>query len=116
MLINTIKVSVTFPVRLAVLGALPARFVRSRIVLESNHQHKSACKHLVHPARTLNCAYATSVLDTISMPESVVQDLQPQALWNYFYALTQLPRPSKSEEKYVSLLATKRQAALTLQL
>lgn len=37
------------------------------------------------------------------MPESVVEGLQPQALWEFFYALTQLPRPSKCEEKYARL-------------
>ena len=33
------------------------------------------------------------------MPETAVQGLQPQALWDYFYALTQIPRPSKCEDK-----------------
>jgi di/tripeptidase len=33
------------------------------------------------------------------MPESAVQGLQPQALWDYFHDLTQIPRPSKFEDK-----------------
>ncbi|KAL3141936.1 hypothetical protein ABBQ32_004586 [Trebouxia sp. C0010 RCD-2024] len=45
------------------------------------------------------------------MPENVVQGLQPQALWDFFQALTQIPRPSKSEDKVIAYLqdfATKR--------
>ena len=28
-----------------------------------------------------------------------IKDLQPAAIWNYFYDITQIPRPSKKEEK-----------------
>ncbi|KAL0048560.1 hypothetical protein WJX82_005889 [Trebouxia sp. C0006] len=38
------------------------------------------------------------------MPESAVQGLQPQALWNYFHDLTQIPRPSKFEDKVIAYL------------
>ena len=30
--------------------------------------------------------------------------LEPQAVWNYFYELTQIPRPSKKEEKVIAYL------------
>ena len=32
------------------------------------------------------------------------KDLKPQAIWNYFYEITQVPRPSKKEEKIVAYL------------
>ena len=28
-----------------------------------------------------------------------IKDLQPSAIWGYFYDITQIPRPSKKEEK-----------------
>ena len=28
-----------------------------------------------------------------------MKDLQPQIVWNHFYEITQIPRPSKKEEK-----------------
>lgn len=33
-----------------------------------------------------------------------MKSLQPQALWNYFYEITQVPRPSKKEEKIIAYL------------
>ena len=48
-----------------------------------------------------SCAQTPFAALSSRMPESVVQNLQPQALWDFFLALTQLPRPSKTEEKYV---------------
>ncbi len=32
------------------------------------------------------------------------KDLQPQAIWQYFYEITQVPRPSKKEEKIILYL------------
>ncbi|MBN1649777.1 MAG: aminoacyl-histidine dipeptidase [Bacteroidales bacterium] len=37
------------------------------------------------------------------MSESI-KLLQPQAVWEYFYAITQIPRPSKKEEKIIAYL------------
>lgn len=34
----------------------------------------------------------------------VFTDLSPQELWNYFYEVTQVPRPSKKEEKIIDYL------------
>lgn len=33
-----------------------------------------------------------------------IKDLQPSAIWNYFYDITQIPRPSKKEEKIIEYL------------
>ena len=33
-----------------------------------------------------------------------IKDLQPTAIWNYFYDITQIPRPSKKEEKILAYL------------
>ncbi len=33
-----------------------------------------------------------------------ITDLQPSAIWNYFYQITQIPRPSKKEEKILAYL------------
>lgn len=33
-----------------------------------------------------------------------IKDLKPGAVWNYFYELTQIPRPSKKEEKVIAYL------------
>ena len=45
------------------------------------------------------CRAAASVTPLVEMPENAVQGLQPQALWEFFQALTQIPRPSKFEDK-----------------
>ena len=44
-------------------------------------------------------ATAAKPITPLAMPETAVHGLQPQALWDYFYALTQIPRPSKFEDK-----------------
>ena len=44
-------------------------------------------------------ATAAGLVTVSTMPESAVQGLQPQALWDYFHDLTQIPRPSKFEDK-----------------
>ena len=44
-------------------------------------------------------ATAAKPITPLTMPETAVRGLQPQALWDYFYALTQIPRPSKFEDK-----------------
>ena len=31
-----------------------------------------------------------------------IRELQPAAIWNYFYDITQIPRPSKKEEAILS--------------
>lgn len=33
-----------------------------------------------------------------------ITDLQPSAIWNYFYQITQIPRPSKKEERVLAYL------------
>lgn len=33
------------------------------------------------------------------MSKSVLEGLKPESLWNYFYEISQIPRPSKAEEK-----------------
>ena len=33
-----------------------------------------------------------------------IKDLKPTELWNYFYEITQIPRPSKKEEKILAYL------------
>lgn len=33
-----------------------------------------------------------------------IKELKPNAVWNYFYELTQIPRPSKKEEKVIAYL------------
>jgi dipeptidase D len=33
-----------------------------------------------------------------------IKDLQPTAIWNYFYDITQIPRPSKKEERILAYL------------
>ncbi|MDD3787081.1 MAG: aminoacyl-histidine dipeptidase [Petrimonas sp.] len=33
-----------------------------------------------------------------------IKELQPSAIWNYFYDITQIPRPSKKEEKIIAYL------------
>lgn len=33
-----------------------------------------------------------------------IKELQPGAIWNYFYDITQIPRPSKKEEKIIAYL------------
>lgn len=33
-----------------------------------------------------------------------IKDLQPSGIWNYFYDITQIPRPSKKEEKIIAYL------------
>lgn len=33
-----------------------------------------------------------------------ITDLQPTAIWNYFYEITQIPRPSKKEERILAYL------------
>ena len=45
------------------------------------------------------CRAVATEPPVVQMPENVVQGLQPQALWNFFQALTQIPRPSKFEDK-----------------
>lgn len=49
-------------------------------------------------------ATAAGFVTVFAMPESVVQGLQPQALWDYFHDLTQIPRPSKFEDKVIEYL------------
>ena len=44
-------------------------------------------------------ATAAGPVTVSTMPESAVQGLQPQALWDYFHDLSQIPRPSKFEDK-----------------
>jgi hypothetical protein len=44
-------------------------------------------------------ATAAGPITVSTMPESAVQGLQPQALWDYFHDLTQIPRPSKFEDQ-----------------
>lgn len=34
----------------------------------------------------------------------IIKDLQPSAIWDYFYDITQIPRPSKKEEKILAYL------------
>ncbi len=34
----------------------------------------------------------------------MITDLQPSAIWNYFYQITQIPRPSKKEERILAYL------------
>ena len=36
-----------------------------------------------------------------------IKDLKPQVVWNNFYALTQIPRPSKHEGKVIEYLTSK---------
>jgi di/tripeptidase len=31
-------------------------------------------------------------------------NLEPQSVWNYFYEITRIPRPSKKEEKIIKYL------------
>ena len=33
-----------------------------------------------------------------------MRNLQPTLLWNYFYQITQIPRPSKKEERILAFL------------
>ena len=33
-----------------------------------------------------------------------IKDLKPTELWNYFHEITQIPRPSKKEEKILAYL------------
>lgn len=33
-----------------------------------------------------------------------MRDLEPRALWNYFYEITRIPRPSKKEERMTAYL------------
>lgn len=33
-----------------------------------------------------------------------IKDLEPKIVWNYFYDITQIPRPSKKEEKIIAYL------------
>jgi len=33
-----------------------------------------------------------------------IKELQPSAIWSYFYDITQIPRPSKKEEKMLAYL------------
>lgn len=33
-----------------------------------------------------------------------IKDLEPRGIWNYFYEITQIPRPSKKEEKVIAYL------------
>ena len=43
-----------------------------------------------------------------------MKDLQPQIVWNHFYEITQIPRPSKKEEKiraYLQEFGKKKQPA-----
>ncbi len=35
---------------------------------------------------------------------SDIRDLQPKQLWNYFHEITQIPRPSKSEQKMIEYM------------
>ena len=49
--------------------------------------------------RTHLCGAVAISPSVVQMPESVLQGLQPQALWDFFQALTQIPRPSKFEDK-----------------
>lgn len=49
--------------------------------------------------RIRTAATAAGPITVSTMPESAVQGLQPQALWDYFHDLTQIPRPSKFEDK-----------------
>ena len=58
----------------------------------------SSSTHTVKPT-LIHAATAAPAAPAVNMPESAVQGLQPQALWDYFYALTQIPRPSKFEDK-----------------
>lgn len=100
MLISTLKASISFPVRRAFLHSSSCRTCAPTFALPSRVRFV-ATRPSASSARS--CTYATSDLDITSMPESVVEGLQPQALWRFFYALTQLPRPSKCEEKYACL-------------
>ena len=34
----------------------------------------------------------------------MITDLQPSVIWNYFYQITQIPRPSKKEERILAYL------------
>ncbi|DBA78247.1 TPA: hypothetical protein ACH3X2_008201 [Trebouxia sp. C0005] len=54
--------------------------------------------------RIRTAATAAGPITVSTMPESAVQGLQPQALWDYFHDLTQIPRPSKFEDKVISYL------------
>lgn len=38
------------------------------------------------------------------MPSKAIEGLQPEILWNRFYEITQVPRPSKKEEKILNYL------------
>ncbi len=38
------------------------------------------------------------------MAKDVIAGLEPQLLWNYFYEISQVPRPSKKEEKIVEYI------------
>ena len=33
-----------------------------------------------------------------------IKDLKPSGIWNYFHEITQIPRPSKIEEKIIAYL------------
>ena len=33
-----------------------------------------------------------------------IKDLKPSGIWNYFHEITQIPRPSKKEEKIIAYL------------
>lgn len=33
------------------------------------------------------------------MSQKAIEGLQPELIWKYFYGITQVPRPSKKEEK-----------------
>ena len=37
-----------------------------------------------------------------------MKHLEPTLLWNYFHDITQIPRPSKKEEKIIALKNKKR--------
>jgi len=37
----------------------------------------------------------------MALSKEAMKGLEPQSLWGFFYDITQIPRPSKFEDKYV---------------
>lgn len=48
--------------------------------------------------------YFYSFNNFINITRMTIKDLQPSAIWGYFYDITQIPRPSKKEEKILAYL------------
>lgn len=72
---------------------------RRRHLFPAPQRHSDTAAKAIRPTFRRSASVTTA---PIAMPESVVEGLQPQALWEYFHVLTQLPRPSKHEDKSVS--------------